>query len=45
MKLLVTEFLSKLQEQATNKAVEATVDTKYAVKSAQGISSLHNTKV
>jgi hypothetical protein len=45
MKILVTEFSSKLQEQAAKKFVEASMDTKFAIKLAKGLSSLHNAKV
>lgn len=45
MKVLVTEFSSRLQEQAANKFVEATMGKKFAIKLAKGLSSLHNTEV
>ena len=37
MQVLATEFSSKLQEQAGNKFVDAPMDTKFAIKLAEGL--------
>lgn len=46
MKLLVTEFSSRLEEQAANVFVDGDmIDTNFAIKLAKGLSTLHNTEV
>jgi len=46
MKLLVTQFSSQLEEQAANVFVDGgVIDTKFATKVAEGLSTLHNTEV